>query len=496
MSNNRLNPAGLLASYFVTSKITGLFVLACLLFGLVGILYTPREENPQIVVPGADIIIELPGASPQEIEQLVIQPLENVVKQIAGIDHVYGAALDSVGIVSVQFKVGEDKEQSLVKLYDQVLGQRHVLPADATPPLIKSTDVDHVPIVTITLASEHYDDFALKRVADRVLLRLRSLESVSSSYVKGGQDRELRIEIDPIKARAHDIALDQIRQAVRASNLSLPVGATVNRNESLDIRFHGQLTSAESLRQLIIDVRDQKPIYLADLATVIDGPPANRDTLSRFAFGPADPRAIDYQGREMSAVTLAIAKQAGSNAVVMADDVLARIEVMKQTLIPRDIEVIVTRNDGRKANEAVNLLIENLGIAIVAVIITTIFFLGWKEALIVGFAVPLILALTLGVDFLFGPTINRVTLFALILSLGMLVDGAIVVVENVHRHFLNLGEGDKRQAVIRATNEIGNPTNLATFAIMLAFASQFVLTGMVGQYFYPLAFNEIGRAHV
>ena len=158
MNNSRLNPAGLLATYFVTSKITGLFVLACLLFGLVGILYTPREENPQIVVPGADVLIELPGASPQEIEQLVIQPLENVVKQITGIDHVYGAALDSVGIVSVQFKVGEDKEQSLVKLYDQILGQRHVLPADASLPLIKSTDVDHVPIVTVTLASEHYDD--------------------------------------------------------------------------------------------------------------------------------------------------------------------------------------------------------------------------------------------------------------------------------------------------------------------------------------------------
>lgn len=489
MSNGRLNPAGLLASYFVTSKITGLFVLGCLLFGLAGIVYTPREENPQIVVPGADILVELPGASPQEIEQLIIQPLENVVKQITGVDHVYGAALDSLGILSVQFKVGEDKEQSLVKLYDQILGQRNVLPTDASLPLIKSTDVDHVPIVTVTLASLHYDDYALKRIADRVLLRLRSLETVSASYVKGGQDRQLRIEIDPGKVKTHGIALGQIRQAVQASNLSLPVGATVNRNEALDIRFHGQLSNAEALKHLIVGVRNQRPVYLADVATVVDGPPANRDTLSRFAFGPADPRADQYQDQEMPAVTLAIAKKAGSNAVVMADQVLARIETMKRTLIPRDVEVIVTRNDGRKANEAVNLLIENLGIAIIAVIIITVFFLGWKEALIVGFAVPLILALTLGADFLFGPTINRVTLFALILSLGMLVDGAIVVVENIHRHFLELGDGDKRQAVINATNEIGNPTNLATFAIMLAFASQFILGGMVGQYFYPLAFN-------
>ena len=489
VSRTRLNPAGLLASYFVTSKITGLFVLACLLFGLVGILYTPREENPQIVVPGADIIVELPGASPEEIEKLVIQPLENLVKQITGVDHVYGTALNSLGIVSVLFKVGEDKEQSLVKLYDQVLGHRDALPPDASPPLVKSVDVDHVPIVTVTLASPHYDDYALKRIADHVALGLRSLETVSASYVRGGRDRQLRIEVDPGKANAHGISLNQIRQAVRAGDISLPTGATVNHNETLDAHFYGQLTNADALRHLIVGIHRQQPVYLANVATVVDGPPSERDTLSRFAFGPADSRAGQYRGQEMPAVTLAVAKQAGSNAVVMADAVLKRIETMKQMLIPRDVEVVVTRNDGAKANDAVNLLIENLAIAIAAVIVVTIFFLSWREALIVGLAVPLILALTLGIDFLFGPTINRVTLFALILSLGMLVDGAIVVVENIHRHFLTIGEGDKRQAVILATNEIGNPTNLATFAIMLAFASQFILGGMVGQYFYPLAFN-------
>ncbi|RLA44705.1 MAG: AcrB/AcrD/AcrF family protein [Gammaproteobacteria bacterium] len=489
MSDRRLNPAGLLASFFVTSRITSLFVLGCLLFGIVGIAYTPREENPQIVVPGADIIIGLPGASPLEVEQLIIQPMENIVKQISGVDHVFTTAMTSMGIINVQFEVGADKELSLVKLYDQIFGHLTVLPPDATMPMIKSVDVDHVPIVTITLASPHYDDYALKRVADRVMLRLRSIDTVSASYVKGGRDRQLRIEIDPGKTKAHGISFDQVRNAIHAVNISSPAGTTVNHGESIDIFFNGQLTHVDELKRLIVGVHEQQPIYLADIATVVDGPSQTRDTLSRLAFGPADARFSDYPETEMPAVTIAVAKKAGSNAVVMANEVLSRIEIMKQTIIPSNVEVVVTRDDGKKANDAVNLLMLNLGIAVIAVIVITVFFLGWKEALIVGFAVPLILALTLGVDYLFGPTINRVTLFALILSLGMLVDGAIVVVENIHRHFIELGDGDKREATIRATNEIGNPTNLATFAIMLAFASQFVLTGMLGQYFYPLAFN-------
>jgi len=489
VSDRRLNPAGLLASFFVTSRITSLFVLGCLLFGIVGIAYTPREENPQIVVPGADIIIGLPGASPLEVEQLIIQPMENIVKQISGVDHVFTTAMTSMGIINVQFEVGADKELSLVKLYDQIFGHLTVLPPDATMPMIKSVDVDHVPIVTITLASPHYDDYALKRVADRVMLRLRSIDTVSASYVKGGRDRQLRIEIDPGKTKAHGISFDQVRNAIHAVNISSPAGTTVNHGESIDIFFNGQLTHVDELKRLIVGVHEQQPIYLADIATVVDGPSQTRDTLSRLAFGPADARFSDYPETEMPAVTIAVAKKAGSNAVVMANEVLSRIEIMKQTIIPSNVEVVVTRDDGKKANDAVNLLMLNLGIAVIAVIVITVFFLGWKEALIVGFAVPLILALTLGVDYLFGPTINRVTLFALILSLGMLVDGAIVVVENIHRHFIELGDGDKREATIRATNEIGNPTNLATFAIMLAFASQFVLTGMLGQYFYPLAFN-------
>ncbi len=489
MSKPRLNPAGLLASFFVQSKITSLFVLGCLLLGIVAIAYTPREENPQIIVPGAHVIVTLPGASPREVEHLLVQPLENIVKQITGVDHVMSTSMNSVGILMVQFEVGEDKQLSLVKLYDQILGQRDKLPADTSMPLIKSIDVDTVPIVTVTLASQTYNDYQLKRVADRVLEGLHSLKTVSATTVRGGRDREITIEIDPGKVKAFNVSLGQVKQALIAANLSTPLGDKVNHNSLSKVLFSGQFSSADELKKLIVGTHRQRPVYLDDIATIVDGPTTERTDLNRITFGQADPRFDHYADPELAAVTLTVAKITGSNAVSMANEVLARIEIMKRTIIPADIEVVVTRNDGKKANDAVNLLIENLGIALVSVFVITVFFLGWKEASIVGLAVPLILALTLGADYLFGPTINRVTLFALILALGMLVDGAIVVVENIHRHYNSLNGGDKAQATILATNEIGNPTNLATFAVMLVFASQFILGGMVGQYFYPLAFN-------
>ncbi len=489
MSKPRLNPAGLLASLFVQSKITSLFVIGCLLLGLIAIIYTPREENPQIIVPGAHVIVTLPGASPGEIEHLVVQPLENIVKQITGVDHVMSTSMNSVGILMVQFEVGEDKQLSLVKLYDHILGQRDKLPAGTSMPLIKSIDVDTVPIVTVTLASKTYSDYELKRVADRVLEGLHSLKTVSATAVRGGRDRQITIEIDPGKVMAFNVSLEQVKQALVAANLSTPLGDKVDHNNLSKVLFKGEFSTLDDLKKLIIGTHRQRPVYLSDIATIVDGPATERTELSRLAFGQADPRFDRYADPELASVTLTVAKITGSNAVLMADEVLERIEIMKRTIIPPGIEVVITRNDGKKANDAVNLLIENLGIALISVFVVTVFFLGWKEAAIVGLAVPLILALTLGADYLFGPTINRVTLFALILALGMLVDGAIVVVENIHRHYSSLNDGDKAKAAIIATNEIGNPTNLATFAVMLVFASQFILGGMVGQYFYPLAFN-------
>ena len=490
MSQHKLNSAGRLANLFATSKLTVLFMLACALLGLLAVTLTPREENPQIIVPGAQVQVFLPGASAAEVEQLVIRPLEDIVKQIPGVDHTFATAMNSAGILAVQFKVGQDKEKSLVKLYDRILGQRDRLPADAGAPLIVSVDVDDVPIVTVTLASQTYDDYALKRLADRLLDGLRSLESVSASYVKGGRDREVRVELEPDRLQAFAVTLDQVRGFLAAANVSAPLGSVVQQGQNQSVFLDGFLNSADDLKWVMVGNHAGRPIYLGDVATIVDGPPDERTRLSRFAFGPADPRFGKGLDAEIPALALAVAKKPGTNAVVVADEVLARIERMQQQFIPAGVELVVTRNDGQKADDAVNVLIEHLGIAVFSVFLVMVFFLGLKEALIVGVTVPLILGLTLGVNYLFGPTINRVTLFALILSLGLLVDAAIVVIENIHRHYARLGRRNKRAVTVQATNEIGSPTNLATIAVMLVFVSLVpMLTGMPGQYFYPVGFT-------
>ncbi len=489
MSTLRINSAGWLANLFVTSKLTVLFILACTLLGLLAVMLTPREENPQIVVPGAEVWVSLPGASAEEVEELVIRPLEDIVKQITGVDHTYATAVNSMGVLMVQFKVGEDKEESLVKLYDRVLGQRKLLPADAGEPLIRSVHVDDVPIVTVTLASEIYDDHALKRLADRLMEGLRSLDQVSAISVRGGRDRELRIELDPQRLQAFGVTLDQVQATLRASNVAAPLGTVVQQGQNRQVFLDGFLSSAQDLERLIVGSHAGRPIYLGTVAEVVDGPPQERTHLSRFAFGPADERFGTTQQAEMAAVTLAVAKKAGSNAVFVANDVLERIERMKTQFVPPGVELVVTRNDGEKANAAVFRLIQKLVIAILAVFLVTVVFLGLKEALIVSVTVPLILALTLGAAYLAGLTINRVSLFALILSLGLLVDSAIVVIENIHRRYSRLGKQDKRMVTVQATNEIGSPTNLATLAVILVFGSLLVVSGMPGQYFYPVAFN-------
>lgn len=490
MSERELNSAGRLAETFVTSRLTVLFMLACALLGALAVMLTPREENPQIVVPGAEVRVSLPGASAEEVEQLVIRPLEGIVKQIPGVDHTYATAVNSMGTLMVQFKVGEDKERSLVKLYDRVLGQRDRLPDEAGDPLISSVDVDDVPIVTVTLVSEVYDDYALKRLADRMMEGLRSLEAVSATYVKGGRDREIRVELEPERLQAFGVTLDQVRAFLSAGNVSAPLGAVVRQGQNRKVFLDGFLASAGELRRLVVGSHAGRPIYLGDVASIVDGPPEERERLSRFAFGPADARFGKTRQPEIPAVTLAIAKKRGANAVVVARDLLERIERMKAQFVPPEVQLIVTRNDGQKANAAVNLLIKHMGIAVLAVFLVTAFFLGLKEALIVGLSVPLILALTLGADYLFGPTINRVTLFALILSMGLLVDAAIVVIENIHRRHNRPNQTDKRRTTVLATNEIGGPTNLATLAVIVAFGSLLpMLTGMMGQYFYPVGFN-------
>jgi multidrug efflux pump subunit AcrB len=489
MNRVKLNLAGRIAEIFIQSKLTPLFILACAILGIIALTQTPREENPQILVPGAEIMVTLPGASASEVEQLVVNPLEALVRQISGVDHTFAVAMNSIAIVQVQFEVGEDKERSLVKLHDRIQGHCRNLPADAGRPIVRSIDVDDVPIVTVTLASEKYNDYALKRIADRMIERLRSMEEVSVAYVKGGRDRELRIELDPERLQAYGISGDLTKTLIETANVALPAGSLLHQGRERSIFVDGYLQTAQDVRRLVVGVDQDKPVFLEDVAEVIDGPPVERQRLTRFSFGPADKNFGATQTPEIPAVTLAIAKKPDTNAVFVAHDILERIKRMQTNFIPQDVHVIVTRNDGKRADDSVNLLINNLGASLISVFVIVILFLSFKEALIIGICVPLVLSLTLGADFFFGVTINRITLFALILSMGMLVDAATVVVENIHRHYQHLKNGDKQLTAILATNEIGNPTNLATFAIMMVFLSMVILTGMPSAYFFPITFN-------
>ena len=311
---------------------------------------------------------------------------------------------------------------------------------------------------------------------------------MSAAYVKGGRDREIRIELDPERMQAFGVTLDQVRIPYRSGKCLRPSGhASTSKARITKSVLDGFLTSADDLKHLIVGANAGRPIYLGDVAHIVDGPPEERDTLTRFAYGPADAHFGKTQLPEMPAVTIAIAKKRGTNAVFFANDLLKRIDRMKVQFVPPGVDVVVTRNDGQKANDAVNRLIGHLGIAILAVFIVTVVFLGFREAVIVGATIPLTLSLTLGGVYLFGITINRVTLFAFIMLMGLVVDAAIVVIENIHRNYSQLGHGDKRQVTVQSTNEIGNPTNLATLSVMIvAFSLLPILTGMGGQYFHPV----------
>ena len=469
MTPTKLNLAGRLAQSFVTSRLTAILIVGVLLLGVFAIVQTPREENPQILVPGAMVAVTLPGASAQEVERLVVTPLEALLSQMTGVDHTAGSAQDSLGMVQVQFEVGQPKEEALVRIYDRIIASQSVLPSDAGTPIVTSVDADDVPIVTVTLASAKYDDYALKRIADRMAERLQSVKNVSVISLKGGRDREIGIAFDPARLQAFGITISQAYSAVQASNLSAPLGSTVRDGYVEDIALSAQFTSAEDIKNQILATSGGRPIYVGDVATVTDGPPSDVSKFSRFSFGPADKRFATAPS-DMAAVTVAIAKARGSNAVKVADAVIERVERIRASFVPDGVDVIVTRNDGQKADEAVNLLLEHLLIALGTVALVLLVFLGWREALIVTVTVPLIFSITLLADYLLGITINRVTLFGLILSLGLLVDAAIVVIENIHRHYATPNAKlAKDEMTVLATNEIGNATNLATLAIMLVF---------------------------
>ena len=482
----QLNIAGWLGKKAMSSNLTPMLSVLVLLIGVLALAVTPREENPHIDVPAANVIVQMQGASPEEVQNLIVRPLEMILAEMTGVDHTYGMAIDSLAVVTVMFKVGEEKEASLVKLYDKIMHNLDRIPVGATEPLVKPLDVDDVPVSVITLSSNELDGLALKRLAERVRDQLSPLDDVSIVEIIGGRERRINIHLDPVRLAAYQITLDQLHQTLASSNLGGSVGGLVGDNKIINIWLNGYLSNASEVGRLIIGKKLGKPVYLNDIADI-------NDTYSevkkyhRIGYG----QLIEPDSEQSLAVSITLAKKKGSNAVVVTDRVADKLNELKGDFIPDNVKVRITRDSGERANAAVNLLLEHMVTAIVTVVIILLFFLGWREATIVTMNIPLILFIVLAVGFFADQTINRITLFALILALGLLVDDAIVVVENIHRHLHKGVKSLKEKAalIIVATNETGKPTIIATIAVILAFIPMAFVTGMMGPYMGPIPFN-------
>jgi multidrug efflux pump subunit AcrB len=492
---------------FLQSNLSLILILLAALLGLAALLLTPREEDPQIVVPLADVYVNFPGHSAAETEQLVATPLEKLLYEIDGVEYVYSMSREGQAIITVRYYVGQDRERSLVKLFKRIDENVDIVPPGVTGWVIKPVEIDDVPIVTLTLTSATADQFALRRVAEEVVSRLAEVKDTSRAYVIGGQPRTVYVYPSPDRMQAYSVGPLDIQRALQAANVTLTSGQFERNDEVYRVDAGTAVARADELRDLVVAVSAERPVYLRDVATVVDGPEEATNYV-RHGWGPA--RGFDteegFTGTEIGtetmptagtagpqpvsqpAVTIALAKKKGTNAVWVAQSILAATEKLKHDVIPDDMAVVVTRNAGWTANEKVNDLVEALGVAIFIVIALLTLGLGWREALIVAVAVPVVFGLTLTVNLLCGYTINRVTLFALILSLGLLVDDPIVDVENIARHFSLRGKAT-RQVVLEAVAEIRPPLIAATLAVIVSFLPMLFITGMMGPYMRPMALN-------
>ncbi|MFP4348915.1 MAG: efflux RND transporter permease subunit, partial [Desulfococcaceae bacterium] len=496
MTDQGSKPKGIIPAIvrvFLTSHLSILLIIASLCLGVAAVMITPKEEEPQIVVPLADVFIQAPGASPREIEKLVATPLERLLWQIDGVEYVYSISRRDMAVVTVRFYVGEDRERSLVKLHNKIR-----MNIDAVPPIvqgwvIKPLEIDDVPIVNLTLYSERYQDPALRRIGEEVLARLSGIENISRTDIVGGRKREIRVELSLERMDGLGVSVLEIQKALEGADASVTAGEFSRFNRSFTVTSTSFLSSAEAVSDLMVGVHQGRPVYLRDVAAVIDGP-AEVDSYTRIGFSNVYPEDTDAEAGPVSppesapSVTLALAKKKGANAVDVARTILKRMEELEQTVIPADVHYEVTRNYGQTADEKVSDLLSSLGFAIGTVVLLLAFTLGWREALVVALAVPISFSLALFVNFLFGYTINRVTLFALILSLGLVVDDPITNVDNIQRHLL-IGKRNSIDATLYAVAEVLPPVIMSTLAIIVSFTPLFFITGMMGPYMAPMAAN-------
>ncbi|MCC6291391.1 MAG: efflux RND transporter permease subunit [Bryobacterales bacterium] len=473
----KLGVAGRIAQAFMHSPLTPLFIASALAAGLFSLVNLPREEEPQIIVPMIDVFVSMPGAAAREVEQRVTNPMEKLLWEIPGVEYIYTTSSPGGALAIVRFKVGEDEEKSIVRLNQKLFSNFDLIPPGASQPLIKPRSIDDVPVLALTLHGKGYDDYRLRMLAAQMRDTITQTPDVSAVTLMGGQRRQVKVTLDAARLAAYPVAPGQVFQALAGANRRLGAGKISAADREFVLEAGEFLRTADDVRDVVVAVANGKPVYVRDVALVEDGGEEPVHYVQHGTDGGFEP-----------AVTIAVSKRKGANAIDVAHNVLARVEALRGRVAPTGVEIAVTRNYGETAAEKSNELLYHMGIAVVSVSILIALTLGLREALIVFLAIPVTLALTLTVFYLYGYTLNRITLFALIFSIGILVDDAIVVVENVVRHMRLPGSGSKSlsQIAVEAVDEVGNPTILATLTVIASILPMAFVSGLMGPYMRPI----------
>lgn len=475
--------SGRIAEFFINSKLTILLMIALMIIGVYSSTLIPREEEPQIIVPMADVMVGYPGASPAEVENRVVKPLEKIISNIKGVEHVHSMAMNGRAMIIVQFYVGQDTERSYVKLYDELMKNKDIFPKGVSEPMVKTRSIDDVPMLGLTLWSEKYDDYQIRQISEEVTSEIKKIKDVSLTSVIGGRARQLKVILDKDKMAESNVDALGVMQMIQANNGSSQSGSFSSNDQEFLLTTGQFLASQEDVENLVVGTSQNMPVYLKQIAKVEDGAASPSNYVS-FGYANNVENAKKFKD-EYPASTISISKVKGADAMKISEQILEKVEQLKKTIIPNDVHVEVTRNYGETASHKVSELLMHLGVAILAVTVLVMLAMGWRGGLVVFFSVPLTFALTLFSYYMLGYTLNRITLFALVFVVGIVVDDSIIIAENMHRHF-HMKKLPFKQAAIFAINEVGNPTILATFTVIAAILPMAFVSGMMGPYMSPM----------
>ena len=476
--------AGNIAKTFIQSKLTILLMIAFLMIGAYSTFLIPREEEPQIQVPMADIFIGYPGASPKDVETKVSAPLEKMISNVKGVQYVYSTSMQGQAMIIVQFYVGEDVERSLVKLYSELMKNMDKMPQGVTLPLIKTRAIDDVPVLGLTLWSDKYSDYQLKQIGQELTNEIKKINDVSDINIIGGRNQEVRVLLDKNKMAENHVDFLSLSKQIQGSNMQMQGGNLLQRDTAFSVTTGNFLNTADDVGNLVVGINQQQPVYLKQIAKV-DAGAQKPDQYVFFGYGRANPADARAFKSSYPAITLSVAKKKGADAMKLSEQILSKVEHLKKDLLPNDVHLTVTRNYGETASDKVSELLFHLFIAIVVVTVFVMLAMGWRGGLVVFLSVPVTFALTLFAYYFMHYTLNRITLFALVFITGIVVDDSIIIAENMHRHF-KMKKLPPLQAAIYAINEVGNPTILATFTVIAAVIPMAFVSGMMGPYMSPM----------